>query len=338
MDFGLTMPTHGLLLRDEQDFYLQKIPAAEMRPVEVAQLAERLGYHSVWFSDHVCMGRDESTFHTANMSGKRAYPDQPVMLDLIATMGAIASATTTIRMAPSVWIAPYRHPLVAAHQLATVDVLSGGRLIVGVGSGWDPQEFAAVAGDFAHRGSITEECIEIFKHAWTEPWLDFRGRFFEITDVSMEPKPLQQPHPPIFFGTITDKGARRAARVADGVYPMFLDSYGDPARFEHVRASALREGERIGRDLSGFRMAAFCSGLITDADHAGTRRDPRMILTGTGEQVLEDVERFARAGYSHLTMHFDVRSGTMTEYLEIVERFAADVIPAAATIQARPFV
>ena len=337
MDFGLTMPTHGLLRRDERDFFLQSVPAEEMRPVEVAQLAERLGYHSVWFSDHVCMGRDEGAHHTANTSGTRAYPNRAVMLDVIATMGAIAGATTTLRMAPSVWIAPYRHPLVAAHQLATVDVLSGGRLIVGVGSGWDPQEFAAVGGDFEHRGSVTEEHIQIFKHAWTEPYLDFSGRFYEIHDVSLEPKPVQKPHPPIIFGAVTDIGARRAARSSDGIYPMFLDSHGDPGRFEHLRETVLREAERVGRDVSAFRMYAFCSGLVVAPGDELARREPRCTLTGTADQVLGDIERFAAAGYSHLTMHFDVRSGAMAEYLEIVERFAAEVIPAARSITARPF-
>jgi probable F420-dependent oxidoreductase len=338
MDFGLTMPTHGLLMRDERDFYLQKLPAHEMRPVEVAQLAERLGYHSVWFSDHVCMGRDEGAFHTANMSGTRAYPNQPTMLDMIATMGAIAGATDTIRMASSVWIAPYRHPLVAAHQLATVDVLSDGRLIVGVGSGWDPQEFAAVGGNYENRGSVTEEQIEIFKHAWSEPYVDFHGRFYEITDVSLEPKPVQKPHPPLVFGAVSDIGARRAARTCDGIYPMFLDSYGDPGRFEHLRDAVLREAERIGRDVSEFRMYAFCSGLVVRAAHPAKRESPRMTLTGSADEVLCDIERFAAAGYSHLTMHFDVRSGTMDEYLEIATRFAEDVLPAARAITARPFV
>ena len=337
MDFGLTMPTHGLLRRDERDFFLQSLPAAEMRPIEVAQLAERLGYHSVWFSDHVCMGRDEGAFHTANTSGTRAYPNRPTMLDMIATMGAIAGATSTIRMASSVWIAPYRHPLVAAHQLATVDVLSGGRLIAGVGSGWDPQEFAAVGGDFEHRGSVTEEQIEIFKHAWTEPYLDFRGRFYEIRDVSLEPKPVQKPHPPLVFGAVSDVGARRAARTCDAIYPMFLDSFGDPARFEHLREAVLREAERIGRDVSGFRMYAFCSGLVVAPGDELAARAPRMTLTGTADQVLSDIERFAAAGYSHLTMHFDVRSGTMSEYLEIATRFAEDVLPAARRITARSF-
>ena len=241
-------------------------------------------------------------------------------------------------MASSVWIAPYRHPLVAAHQLATVDVLSDGRLIVGVGSGWDPQEFAAVGGDFEHRGSVTEEQIEIFKHAWTAPYVDFHGRFYEIQDVSLEPKPVQKPHPPLVFGAVSEIGARRAARTCDGIYPMFLDSFGDPGRFEHLRDAVLREAERIGRDVSAFRMYAFCSGLVVEPGDEPAQRSPRMTLTGSPDQVLAEIERFAAAGYSHLTMHFDVRSGTMDEYLEIATRFAEDVLPAARAITARPFI
>jgi phenylalanyl-tRNA synthetase beta subunit len=119
---------------------------------------------------------------------------------------------------------------------------------------------------------------------------------------------------------------------------MFLDSYGDPERFEHLRDSVLREAERIGRDVSAFRMYAFCSGLVVRAAHPATQSSARMTLTGSADQVLSDVERFAAAGYSHLTMHFDVRSGTMDEYLEIATRFAEDVLPAARSITPRPFV
>ena len=338
MDIGLAMSTHGLLARDERDFFLQKLDAADMRPVELAVLAERLGYHSVWFSDHVVMGRDLSASHTANFSGTRAYPERPAMLDVVATMGAIASRTATIRMAPSVLIAPYRHPLTVAHQFATVDVLSNGRLIMSAGSGWDPQEFAAVGADFEHRGAVTEECVEIWKHAWTADWLDFRGRFYEIADVSLEPKPVQKPHPPIVFGAVTPAGARRAARTSDGLYPMFLDAYADPGRFEHLREAVLREAERIGRDVSGFRLYAFASGLVTGADDELARREPRMTLTGTASHVISDLELFAAHGYSHVTMHFHVRSGTIGELFEIVERFAEEVLPAAREIEARPFV
>jgi probable F420-dependent oxidoreductase len=331
MDVGLTMSTHGLLTRDERDFFLQKLEPAEMRVVELAQLAERLGYHSLWFSDHVCMGRDLGATHTANESGTRAYPERPAMLDVVATIGALAAVTERVRLAPSVLIAPYRHPLTVAHQFATLDVLSNGRLIMSAGSGWDPQEFAAVGADFEHRGAVTEECIEIWKHAWTEPWLDWHGRFYEIADVSLEPKPVQKPHPPIVFGAVTEIGARRAARSSDGLYPMFLNAYADPGRFDHLREAVLREGERVARDLTGFRLYAFASGLVGEAVE-GRRRT----LTGNAEQVLADLRRFADHGYSHVTIHFDIRSGTIDELFETVERFAVEVLPAARELEARP--
>lgn len=337
MDVGLAMSTHGLLIRDERDFFLQRLDPEDMRPVELAELAERLGYHSVWFSDHVVMGRTVTTFHTANESGTRAYPERPNMLDAVATMGAIASRTERIRMASSVHIAPYRHPLSSAHQFATVDVLSNGRLIVGVGSGWDPEEFAALGADFEHRGALTEECIEIYRMAWTRPWIDYRGRFFRIENVSMDPKPVQDPHPPIVYGAITPAGARRAARVADGLYPMFLDTNGDPDRYDALREVALREGERIGRDLSGFGLYAFASCLVVDGSDELARRDRRPTFTGTGEQVIGDLEGFAEHGYDHVTMHFDVRSGTIRELFEAVERFAEEVLPAARELETRPF-
>jgi probable F420-dependent oxidoreductase len=329
VDVGLTMSTHGLLTRDDRDFFLRKLEPDEMRPLELARLAERAGYHSVWLSDHVCMGRDAGTRHTANESGTRAYPERPVMLDVVATLGALAAATERIRLAPSVLIAPYRHPLTVAHQFATLDVLSGGRLIMTAGSGWDPEEFAAVGADFEHRGAVTEECIEIWKHAWTEPWLDWHGRFYEIEDVSLEPKPVQKPHPPIVFGAVTEVGARRAARTCDGLYPMFLDAYADPGRFDHLRDVVRREADRAGRDLSGFRFYAFASGGLTEAPADGGRRT----LTGSAEQVLGDLQRFADHGYSHVTMHFDVPSGTIGELFEIVERFADEVLPAARELE-----
>ena len=299
-----------------------------MRVVELARLADRLGYHSLWLSDHICMGRDPGARHTANESGTRAYPDRPVMLDVVATLGALAATTERVRLAPSVLIAPYRHPLTVAHQFATLDVLSGGRLIMTAGSGWDPQEFEAVGGDFEHRGAVTEECIEIWKHAWTEPWLDWHGRFYEIADVSLEPKPVQKPHPPIVFGAVTEVGARRAARACDGLYPMFLDAYADPGRFDGLRDVVRREGERVGRDLSGFRFYAFASAALTPEPE----REPRRTLSGNAEQVLADLQRFADHGYSHVTLHFDVPSGTVAELMETVERFAEEVLPEAARL------
>jgi len=256
MDIGLTLLTHGVMTRDHDgDCFLQNISPEDMAPVESAVRAEALGFHSVWFSDHVVTERVTGEGeHPANLSGKRAYPERPVMLDIPTTIGAIASRTTTLRFSPSVYIAPYRHPLITAHEFATLDVLSGGRVILSVGVGWEKGEFAAMGTAFERRGAITDECIQIYKLAWTEPWIDFHGNFFEIENVSMDPKPVQKPHPPIWYGGVTPIAAKRAARRCDGFYPMYLDAVTRPETFDPLREEIAREGERIGRDLSGFKL------------------------------------------------------------------------------------
>jgi probable F420-dependent oxidoreductase len=246
----------------------------------------------------------------ANTSGKRAYPDRPNLLDGIATMGAVAAATTTIRFGPSVWIAPLRHPLSSAHQFATLDVLSQGRLDVGVGAGWERGEFEALGVSHADRGAITDECLEILKLAWTEDWIDYRGRWFEIHDVSLDPKPVQKPHPFLWYGGVTPAGARRAARHCDGLYPLFLDADADPARLARLGEEALREGERIGRDLSGFRLGGVVSCRVDEP----------------AERLHEKIRRFADHGCSHMTLFFDCPSGTVAELHEQLERFAAEVL------------
>ena len=332
------MPTHGLLTRDEQNFYLQRVEPEAMRVVEFARRAEALGYHSVWFSDHVVMGGDLDVEYPANLSGKKAYPQRPNMLDGGIVMGALAVTTSRIRFAPSVHIAPYRHPLSTAHQFATIDVLSNGRLIMGVGSGWEPDEFRALGANFAHRGAVTEECIEIYKLAWTEPWIEFHGRFFDISNVSLDPKPVQKPHPPLVFGATTRPGARRAARTSDALYTVHLEPYIEIGVWDGLRETVLEEAERIGRDVGHFRMMTFASALPTDASDELARRDPRPILTGTADQILSDLGRFADHGYSHVTLHFHVRSGTVDELFELLDRAAREVLPAAREIEARAFV
>ena len=328
MDFGLTLATHGIATRDsEGDAILRRIEVAEMQPIEDAVKAESLGFHSVWLSDHVVTERVSLGEHTANTSGKRAYPDRPNLLDVPTTMAAIAARTTTLRFSPSVHIAPYRHPLTTAHQMATIDVLSRGRAMLTVGVGWELGEFAALDASFEHRGSVTEEVIQICKLAWTEPWIDFEGKHFSIHDVSMDPKPIQKPHLPIWYGGMTPIAAKRAARHCGALYPMFLDAHGHPEKLDHLRIEVLNEAEKIGRDLTGFRLAAFCSVRVCDETEVRQRfGDNRPLLTGTAEQILDDLQVFADFGYDHITAHFDTPSGTSSEWNEQIERFASEVV------------
>jgi alkanesulfonate monooxygenase SsuD/methylene tetrahydromethanopterin reductase-like flavin-dependent oxidoreductase (luciferase family) len=178
MEIGVYATTHGIGYRDEMNFFLKSTPIEEMRPVRIAQLAERAGFHSMWFADHVCMPTGSAWTHVANASGKRAYEAHHNMLDAAVTMGAVAASTNTLKLGTSVLIVPYRNPLSDARQFATVDALSNGRLILGVGAGWMKEEFDALGLSYGERGAMANECVEIFKRSWTAEVVDFdQGNF-----------------------------------------------------------------------------------------------------------------------------------------------------------------
>lgn len=333
MEISLMMPTHGLLYRDRANAFLPA-PDANVDVVGVARLAEALGYHSLWFSDHVCMTRTSDSGHPANWSGARAYPGRAYMLDALVGMSAAAAATDRIRVAPSVLISPYRHPLSDARQLASIDVISNGRLIAGVGAGWMKEEFDALGLPFDARGRMLGECVEIYRRAWLDDWVDFDGEFYQFHDVSMDPKPIQKP-PPIVFGAATRAGARRAAKWGDGLYLLFLDPYPDPFRYSSLHDTLRAEMEARDRDIDRFEFSVMVSALPTDSTDPLSRADRRRALTGTTEQIASDIEQFAKAGYSRCVIHLEVRSGTVAEYMDLVQRFGQDVIPLARQIPCR---
>ena len=332
MRVGLYGHTHGIGYRDDSNQFLKSIPATLMRPVEIAQQAERAGFHSIWFPDHVCMPISSTSAHVANESRARGYEPRHEILDGAVVMGAIATATTRLKLATSVLIAPYRHPLNDARQLATVDVLSGGRLLAGVGAGWLEEEFAALGLSFTERGRMTDECIEIYKRAWADEVVSFSGCHYRFENLSMDPKPVQRPRPPIIYGGVSKAGAKRAARLCDGLFPLFLDPGSDPSRATALQDVVRRELDAQGRDPGDFLMLAGVSMRITDVSDPVVRRKPRPICTGTAEQVLEDLARFGAAGYSLVVALFDCPSHSVDELVEQIERAGRDVLPAATGI------
>ena len=331
METGLYANTHGQSFRDDVNMFLAHTPVDEMQPLRVAETAERAGIHSIWYPDHVCMPSDSESFHTANESGQRAYQPRHNMLDAAVVMGAVAVSTSTIRLATSVLISPYRHPLADARQFMTVDQLSNGRLTLGVGVGWMEEEFAAVGIDYAERNRRTEECIEVYKASWTGDLASFDGRYYSFSDISMDPKPVQAPRPPIVFGGNTVRGARRAARLCDGLYTLVLDSHAEPERFAPIQDEVRRELEARGKAPSDFVMQCAAGARITDAGDPASEAKPRRICTGTGEQILEDLARLA-AAYSLVVCMLECPSGGLSEQLDQIERFGAEVIPEAKKI------
>jgi probable F420-dependent oxidoreductase len=334
MDIGIYATTHGIGYRDDTNFFLKSTPVEDMQPVRIAQLAERAGFHSMWFADHVCMPTGSASAHVANASGKRAYEARHNMLDAAVTMGAVAASTNTLKLGTSVLIAPYRNPLSDARQFATVDALSNGRLILGVGAGWMKEEFDALGLSYAERGAMANECIEIFKRSWTAEVVDFHGRFYNFDGVSMDPKPVQKPRPPIIFGGVVPAGARRAARYCDGFYPIFLDPQAQPNRFAPLLDEIRREAGRLGRDLSRFFLMAVASARRTSRGDPQHGQKPHAICTGAADDVLSDLQRFADAGYSLVVLIFDCL-GQVEELETQIQRFGEEVIPAAKGIKAK---
>lgn len=330
MQLGLYAHTHGLGYREGEDNRTASVPAATLQPTTVAVEAERAGFHSMWFPDHVCMPTETASAHVANTSGTRSYQPRHDMLDAAVVMGAAATATTTIKLGTSVLVAPYRHPLADMRQLTTIDVLSNGRLMLGVGEGWMEEEFTALGLDRREKGRRTVECIEIYKRCWSDEVVSFDGEYYRFADVSMDPKPVQTPRPPIIYGGVSPLGARRAARRCDGFYPLFLDPFARPNRYRQHQEQIRRVLDEIGRDPASFLMMG--AATLHFGDPASTRSvdGKRMICSGSTEEILEDLAGLAAEGYSLIVLKLVCPSGETAELIENVVRVGEEIIPRVA--------
>lgn len=197
------------------------IPLFMLRPeqlVPVAQRAEELGFESVWVAEHLVFPTTIESRYPYTPDGVAPINPATPLLDPLLVLAQIAAVTTRIRLGTNVYLLPLRHPLVTARLGVTLDVLSNGRLSLGVGVGWLAEEFAAAGVDFSRRGPLLRECVRALRVLWTESEPTFRGKTFSFGPVKFEPKPVQSPHPPILIGGETDAALRRAAEIGDGWY------------------------------------------------------------------------------------------------------------------------
>ena len=181
---------------------------------DLAVEAERLGFESVWLPEHLVFMTDLSTAGYPGTDGPGIRPDMP-LFDAPAYLCAIAALTSRIRLGTAVYLYALRHPFVAARAFATLDRISGGRAIVGVGAGWYEGEWQAAGVDFATRGRRLDEAIAVSRRLWTEPAVEHHGEFFDFPEVAFEPKPVQRPLP-VHAGGESKAALRRAATLCDG--------------------------------------------------------------------------------------------------------------------------
>src|SRR2546427_3771836 len=185
----------------------------------LVQRGEAYGFHSVMIADHIVFPTAIASRYPYTVSG--AFPGGGDAMEQLTLMAFVAAKTTTLRLVTSVMILPYRNPVLTAKMLATIDVLSRGRVTVGVGVGWLREEFEALdASDFTRRGAVSNEYIRIFKTLWTQDPASFEGEFYRFKALRCLPQPMQKPQPPIWIGGHSTPALRRAARHGDGWHPV----------------------------------------------------------------------------------------------------------------------
>lgn len=294
MKIGFMLPAFGSM-------------ATRQNMLDMAQLAEARGFESVWVPDHVIMPTRIETPYPYSKSGRYIADPKGAHLEPFTVLSFVAACTRRVRLGFTVIVAPYRHPVVTAKMLASLDVLSGGRLIVGVGSGWLEEEFDALEVPFAKRWARTDEHIRIWKELWTAEEPRFKGDYHRFGDVQCRPQPLQKPHPPITIGGRGRASLRRVVRMADG-WQVVSEHPDDVYSTEGDLARDLRTLERMcdeaGRDFATVEITA-------------------VIIAGTAEGVLDDVPGYERLGVSRLILDFPSFASGPDEMAATLEKIAA---------------
>ena len=274
--------------------------------VRIARKAEDTGHHFVGVTDHVAIPDNDYAAHM----GTTWY-------DTVATLSYLAARTETVNLASVVWIAAYRHPLQTAKSFATLDHLSGGRAILGVGAGHVEAEFEALGVDFEARGRLLDETLEAVRGAFTSTHVSHSGEAFSYTDVGVGPAPVREL--PIWVGGSGRAAWRRAGRLGDGYVPMGnpVSQYGEI--IDTMNAAAAAAGRHGARFDVGF-MPPWCYLL------AGTAPDGLPPVMSCGVEPLAASIRSGRAAGAN-TFHLKFRARSLDEYLEQFDAFAESVVP-----------
>jgi probable F420-dependent oxidoreductase len=307
MKFGIFLPISGRAAG----------PAVLM---EAAQRAEALGYDSVWAADRIIIPWEIKTVYPYSEGQQFIVPPDRPFLEPLTCLAFLAGCTEKISLGMSVLVLPYRHPLYWAKIATSIDHLSRGRLILGIGVGWMAEEFDALGAPFEKRGEISDEQLDIIRLLWTRERVSFQGRHYRFDEISFYPKPLQQPRIPIWVGGEGVRAQRRAALYGDAWFPYFVritpkDLRG---RFDHVRRWAAEAGREPDQMLLGC-----CLPIEVTPERVPQEEDH---LKGNPEQLVKALKGFQQVGAEHIALQFMVPR--WPERMEQIERFAREVLPA----------
>jgi probable F420-dependent oxidoreductase len=286
-----------------------------------AKKVEDLGFDSVWAPDHIVIPVNETRQYPYTKDGSfTASPDDP-QLDVLVVLSYIASSTKRIKIGTSVIIVPYRNPILQAKMLSTLDVLSRGRVICGVGVGWFQQEFEALNAPYADRGNATDEYMEIFKILWSSSAPEFEGTHYSFKDIGFEPKPVQKSIP-IWVGGHTKRAIRRTVKYGDAWHPTRQTPEYVSTMMNYMKDYC---GE-IERNSAEITISLKRTLHFTDIGiDLSDRAQSDAALISTTDKVVSDVKKCVELGIHQLT--FDFQTNDVGNCMKIMEHFAEKVVP-----------
>ncbi len=309
MRFGFYLPTRG--------------PLATRRDLlTILRTAEELRFNSVMVADHIVVPAKIESAYPYTVRGN--FLSKGECLEQLTLMAFVAAATEKLRIVSSVMIVPHRNPIMTAKSIATTDMLSEGRVTVGVGVGWMAEEFEALsAPDFKRRGAATDEYIRIWKKLWTGEAVSHKGEFYSFDEIYCQPAPVQAPHPPIWIGGHSNAALRRVARLGDGWHPVGATAASPlpPAEMRQKLAQLKEWTEAEGRDFS--KLTISYKAPFYD-DGRPPEGEARRLFTGGRTAALDDIAEMAELGVEELI--FDFRGDTVDASLAAMRAFAGDIM------------
>ncbi len=280
---------------------------------KVAQRAEALGYDSLWTIERLLCPVKPQTPYPATPDGSLPEPYKH-SLDPLETLTFAAALTRSIALGTSVLDIPYHNPVMLARRLTTLDLLSNGRVRLGLGLGWSKDEMDAVGADMKKRGALADEFLQVLKAIWTTNPVEFHGKFYQIPKSYIGPKPVQKPHPPIYMAAFAPAAMKRVATVADGWNPVVIPVEGMAQMFGAIKQMA----KEAGRDPSALEMVVRANVEIAERPLG----KERLIFSGTLDQIKDDVGACRNIGAHQLFFDptFSTGSGSLDHWLTLMEQ------------------
>ncbi|MDT4892350.1 MAG: hypothetical protein QOE97_1385 [Pseudonocardiales bacterium] len=307
MEFGWDIPNvhHGFGL----DSYVREGPGEGVAVnvdtfKQVSVRAEEIGFHAIWIADHVVFPDASEVAHPFgynsntgreddNAGGTHNVRSEDPVFEALATMSYLAALTTRVRIGVGVLVIPYRNPVLTAKMLATIDVLSGGRIILTAGVGWLKEAFTALDADYEHRGAVTNEYLAVMKTIWQDSKPSYSGEHYDLpAGLQFHPSPIQKPHIPIWVGGVSNPALRRAATQATG----WLGVYQTPETTAEMHAKLTGLLRDRDRDPSEFTFAHRLRFQVTDEDGG----DQPCI--GSPAKIADSIRRYHDLGVEHLQL------------------------------------